>query len=387
MIQEITRKKFLRKLEEIKYGSLTVTDSKGKKYFFKGDLEGEDADVIINNWSFVLKLIATGDIGFAESYRDNVIETSNIEKLVAFALMNCDALDSYLHSSLFGKLLHGLIYLVNTNTIIQSKRNINKHYDLGNKFYSSWLDDSMTYSSGIFSSSDDDLCEAQRNKYNRIIQGLNYSGSLLEIGCGWGGFLDQALNSKDFDAKGITISSQQLSYSQDRLKGKASIAFEDYRHQKGKFDNIVSIEMFEAVGKKYWNVYFQKIKELLSHNGKAMIQTITIDESISHQYQKGTDFIRSFIFPGGMLPTESQFKYYANKNGLKVTDLYRFGNCYSRTLDIWSRNFMANLELIKNLGFDNKFIRLWNLYLTSCSASFALGKINVMQVQLVHDQL
>ena len=190
--------------------------------------------------------------------------------------------------------------------------------------------------------------QSQKNKYNRIIENLNNSGTLLEIGCGLGGFINQALSKKDFAAKGITISSERLNYAKDKLDGDADIALEDYRIQNDKFDNIVSIEMFEAVGKKYWPIYFRKIKELLNKNGKAIIQTITINDGLSERYQKGSDMIRSYIFPGGMLLSESQFKYYATQSGLKKTDIYRFGNDYSKTLDVWQANFNSNIEAIKN---------------------------------------
>lgn len=384
MIKKISKKKFLEKLENIKYGSLDIKTFEGEKFYFKGKVPGEKADLKINSWSFVPKLAATGDIGFAESYRDNQVETSNIQRLITFALRNSQILDSYIYSSVFGRLIHKFIYFLNINTISQSRKNIHRHYDLGNNFYSIWLDKSMTYSSGIFDSEQDNLLQSQENKYNRIIKNLNNSGTLLEIGCGWGGFINQALSKKDFATKGITISSEQLNYAKDKLDGNADIALEDYRIQNGRFDNIVSIEMFEAVGKKYWPIYFRKIKELLNTNGKAVIQTITINDDLSEKYQKGSDMIRSYIFPGGMLPSESQFKYYATQSGLKITDIYRFGKDYSKTLDIWRANFNSNIEAIKKLQFDDKFINLWNFYLASCSSCFLLERTNVMQVKLEH---
>ena len=384
MINNISKQKFLEKISSIKYGSINIETSEGDKYYFKGEFPGEEANLKINNWSFVRKLAYTGDIGFAESYRDNKVETPNLLTLLTFALRNIQAFDSYVNSNLFGRALHKIIYLLNTNTISQSRKNIHKHYDLGNDFYMKWLDKSMTYSSGIFNSKEDNLFDAQKNKYNRIIENLNPSGRLLEIGCGWGGFIKQALSKKDFEIKGITLSSEQLHYAKNILGKNANIALEDYRIQQGKFDNIVSIEMFEAVGSKYWPVYFRKVKELLAENGKAVIQTITINEDLSEEYQKGADMIRSFIFPGGMLPSEFQFKYHANKNGLKIIDIYRFGHDYAKTLDLWANNFNLNINEIRRLKFDTKFIKLWNFYLASCSSCFSLNRTDVIQVTLEH---
>ena len=384
-MRQISKNKFLKKLEKIQYGSLKIETYEGEKYLFKGDIPGEDIDLKINNWVFVPQLLASGGIGFTKSYINGHVETSNLHTFLTFALRNSQILDSYIYGSFFSRIVHKFIYFLNTNTIRQSKKNIHQHYDLGNDFYSLWLDQSMTYSSGIFQSDSNSLFDAQINKYNRILNNINHSGTLLEIGCGWGGFLNHALHYKDFHAKGITISHKQLEYARNKLNGKADICLEDYRHQKGKFDNVVSIEMFEAVGKKYWPIYFRKIKELLSAQGKAMIQTITINEDISSQYQAGTDMIRSFIFPGGMLPSESQFRYHAHQNGLKITNIYRFGRDYSKTLDLWAKNFNTNIEAIKKLQFDNKFIKLWNFYLASCSSCFLLGRTNVIQVRIEHE--
>ena len=243
----------------------------------------------------------------------------------------------------------------------------------------------MTYSSAIFKSPMENLTAAQHNKYDRIIDRMETdSGRLLEVGCGWGGFADRALQQGDYDIKGITLSEEQHNYAAERLGQNASIALEDYRHQKGKYDRLVSIEMFEAVGERYWPVYFKKMKELLAEKGKAVIQTITINEQDFDDYRVGGDFIRTYIFPGGMLPAPSKFREQAEKAGLRVNDEYYFGQDYARTLDCWLKSFDAKKEEIKNMGFDEGFIRLWRFYLAACSAGFKTGRTDVMQVELAH---
>ena len=229
------------------------------------------------------------------------------------------------------------------------------------------------------------LHEAQQNKYDRIINQLESNkGNLLEIGCGWGGFADRIADNGDFKIKGITLSSQQEAFAKNRLQDKATIAIEDYRHQTGKYDHIVSIEMFEAVGEKFWNTYFATIKSLLKAKGNAVIQSITIDDPFFDSYRKGGDMIRTFIFPGGMLPNPSRFEQEAATAGLKVTNRYAFGNDYATTLREWLNNFDAKINAVKALGFDDIFIRTWRFYLSACIASFRIKRTNVMQWRLEH---
>lgn len=382
IIDNIISKKFFAKLEQIKYGSINITTPEGKEYNFEGSYPGIKADLQIKKWSVISRLSSTGDIAFAEDYRDQNFTTSNLLALLKFALSNDSALENYIDSNILARLIHRIRYYLNTNTIKQSKRNIHKHYDLGNNFYRLWLDDSMSYSSAIFTDSENDLQIAQYNKYDRIIDHLTKGKNTLEIGCGWGGFVDRAMQKNDYNIKGITISKQQYEYAQKRVGNKANIAIEDYRHLQGRYDNIVSIEMFEAVGEKYWQTYFAKIKNLLQSKGKAMIQTITIRDDLFQTYRKGSDMIRSFIFPGGMLPSESIFKRYAMESDLRVNDVYNFGSDYAKTLEIWLDRFDSKLEQIKMQGFDDKFIRIWRFYLASCAACFDSGRTNVMQVEL-----
>jgi cyclopropane-fatty-acyl-phospholipid synthase len=272
------------------------------------------------------------------------------------------------------------------NNLKGSKKNISHHYDLGNDFYSLWLDPSMTYSSGIFQNCDS-LDESQKQKYQRIINQLNPTGrQVLEIGCGWGGFMEEGSKS-GLDVLGLTLSQEQLHFSQNRMRKqnfKSQAVLKDYRHEAGKFDNIVSIEMFEAVGKEYWNSYFSQIKSCLKDSGKAVVQTITIDEDAYHKYEKTSDFIREFIFPGGFLPTKSEFEKIAQDNNLQVADKFEFGQCYDKTLAIWLKNFDAAKEKIIYLGFDESFIRKWRFYLAYCMAGFRGQRIDVVQYSLTH---
>ena len=210
------------------------------------------------------------------------------------------------------------------------------------------------------------------------------SGSILEVGCGWGGFAERAINKGDFGIKGITLSSEQHKYANNRLGNGVDIVMEDYRHQKGKYDFLVSIEMFEAVGEKYWPTYFGKLKEIMSEGGKSIVQTITIEDSIFERYRKGSDMIRAFIFPGGMLPSNERFEQEANKAGLQIVDNHKFGLDYAKTLEHWLKTFDDKKLQISTLGFDDKFMRMWRFYLSACIASFKMGRTDVMQVELRH---
>jgi cyclopropane-fatty-acyl-phospholipid synthase len=282
-------------------------------------------------------------------------------------------------------MLSALFYLFRLNTIKGSKKNIHAHYDLGNAFYSLWLDPSMTYSSALYQSEQDSLTQAQYNKYDRMLDCINHqSGRLLEVGCGWGGLAERAIHKGDYDIKGITLSEEQHDFAQARLGKDVKIVLEDYRHQTGLYDHIISIEMFEAVGERFWPTYFQKLKSLLAKNGKAVIQTITINEHDFPNYRKGGDFIRSFIFPGGMLPSVSRFKQEAEKAGLKAHEPYKFGHDYARTLETWLENFDKQKQQVRALGFDDGFIRLWRFYLAACAAGFRTNKTDVMQMELTH---
>jgi cyclopropane-fatty-acyl-phospholipid synthase len=376
---------FLSSLDRLECGSLELVTPDGKSRSFEGKNPGVSTKLHLHEWSVLSNMAAKGDIGLAEDYRAGLWETSNLEDLLTLGLQNEQIISRYVFGSPISKIKNRLSYFLNKNTIKGSKKNIHAHYDLGNEFYKLWLDPTMTYSSGLFVTPQESLEKGQLNKYDRILDILEADqGDLLEIGCGWGGFAERAASRSALSLKGITLSEEQHLYATQRLGNKADIVIEDYRDQKGLFDYIVSIEMFEAVGEEYWPVYFKKVASLLKKNGKAVIQTITIHDNLFKKYREGGDAIRSFIFPGGMLPSPSRFKEEATKAGLKASNQFDFGLDYALTLQRWLKAFDDKKSQILAMGFDEGFIRLWRFYLASCIAGFRTGRANVMQIELTH---
>lgn len=379
--------KFLKNFDKTLYGSLTIKLPTGKTHEFAGPLKGQNASVTIHDWRTLTSFAAKGDIGLAEAYRDKWWDTDDLCATLLFGLENENQFKSIFHGNSFSNLTAIILYALRQNTLKGSKKNIQAHYDLGNEFYKLWLDPTMTYSAALYHNDNENLADAQNNKYDRILNRFeNISGSLLEVGCGWGGLAERAATRKDnnYRIKGITLSEEQHKFAKIRLDNKADIVLEDYRHQTGQYDNIVSIEMFEAVGEKFWPTYFEKLKSLLSQNGQAMIQTITIDEQHFDRYRKGGDMIRSFIFPGGMLPSPTRFKQQAIKSDLKVIDQFSFGQDYAKTVLEWLNAFDANIKKVEALGYDEKFVRMWRFYLAVCYAAFKVERINVMHMELRH---
>jgi len=385
MLEKTAASLIFKHLDKLDTGSLTVMTPDGKTRMFEGRNKGDHATIQIKDWKVLSGLIHKGDVGFAQDYRDGLWETDQLVNLISLSLINKDALEGFLFGNRFFRIIAGFSYFLRLNTLKGSKKNIYQHYDLGNDFYRLWLDPSMTYSSALFNRDTESLEQAQYNKYDRILDRLEAnSGNILEIGCGWGGFAERAMGRGDFLIKGITLSQEQYDYAHKQLNGTVQIKLEDYRHQKGKFDHIVSIEMFEAVGEKYWQTYFNQIYSLLKPKGKALIQTITIGDSYFSRYRKSGDFIRSYIFPGGMLPSPSRFKEDVKKSGLKTGSEFYFGNDYARTLSQWLLNFDQNRNQVQALGFDDGFIRMWRFYLAACIAGFKTGRTDVMQIELMH---
>ncbi len=374
--------RFLRTLEGTAAGSLELTLPDGSRHRFEGRQPGPAAELTIRDRRTIAALAATGDIGLTEAYRDGWCDTRDMTGLLSFGLLNEEALERFVFGSRLNMLAVRLLYLFNRNSKAGSRRNIAAHYDLGNDFYRLWLDESMTYSSAIYGAGDS-LRDAQMRKYDRILDSLpTNSGRLLEIGCGWGGFAERALGRGDFAQKGLTLSQQQAAYARQRLGQDAEIALQDYRDEGGKYDHIVSIEMFEAVGEKYWPVYFGKIREALADRGRAVIQTISVADRYFERYRKGGDMIRSFIFPGGMLPSPERFKAEAERAGLRVEEVFTFGLDYARTLGEWLQRFEARLPEVRAQGFDEGFIRVWRFYLAACIAGFSVGRTDVGQYRL-----
>lgn len=385
MFAKIASDKLLRNLNRLEFGTVEMTLPNGRVHMFQGKQPGPHTQFEMRDWRVASNLAMHGDIGFAKDYRNGLWEADNLENLVTLSLQNKNILDDYVDGNLIGRICAQLLYLTRKNSLKGSQQNIPAHYDLGNDFYQLWLDRTMSYSSALYNAPDDTLEQAQTNKYNRMLKLLEQqNGSLLEIGCGWGGLAEEAAKQGHRQIKGITLSHEQKDYAQKRLNGNAQIALEDYRHQTGLYDSIVSIEMFEAVGEKYWPVYFKKIASLMKKNGKAAIQTITIDDHYFARYRRNGDFIRSYIFPGGMLPSPSRLTAEVQKAGLKMTDSFSFGPDYAKTLQSWLQRFDANINEIKALGYDDGFIRLWRLYLSACSAGFTTGRTDVLQIQVEH---
>lgn len=371
--------------DDIRRGSLTL--SLGDKIWrFESEQAGYHAELVIRRPVRTYWLLKTrGELGFAQAYYEGAVETPSLYQLMHLAYDNHHLFESLLGTQWLG---FGLLWQHRRrhNSLRNSRRNIAFHYDLGNDFYRLWLDPGMTYSSALFSDAHSDLKSAQQAKYQRILAQLQLKGGerLLEIGCGWGGLMELALQQQA-EVKGLTLSVEQQRYAQERLQqsapaGRFEVALQDYRHESGQYDHIVSIEMFEAVGKEYWQVYFAQIQRLLKPGGKAVLQVITIDEAHAQRYQNSVDFIQTYIFPGGLLPSVTQLRELGRSVGLRMTDCFAFGQDYARTCQLWKHRFNQEHEQLERIGYDRAFQRLWNYYLDYCSVGFETGHINVYQV-------
>lgn len=377
-------------LENLRAGKLNLVDPNGNQFCFEGTQPGLTAHIHIHNWSVSKSCLKSGDIGFAESYINGDWDSPDIESLLRLLLINRQAIEKLIYGSWWGSLFHRLKHWLNKNSKKGSKKNIHAHYDIGNSFYSLWLDQSMTYSSACFDEKNLSLFDAQKNKYEKIISsiGIQENERLLEVGCGWGGLMETA-QRKNIAIDCLTISQEQAAYAQTRADqlslthpSPANIILQDYRDHEAQYDGIASIEMFEAVGEEYWPSYFAMINRCLKPGKKACIQTIVIAEDLFEKYRHNSDFIQQYIFPGGMLPSTTVFKKCAEDAGLIVEDAFSFGKDYQKTLEIWHSQFNSSLSEIKAQGFDEKFIRLWNLYLMYCAAGFAEESTDVIQFTL-----
>ncbi|HQP67996.1 MAG TPA: cyclopropane-fatty-acyl-phospholipid synthase family protein [Quisquiliibacterium sp.] len=343
------------------------------------------------NWNLFGAVLARGDIGLAESYIAGDWSTDDLYAVLDVATANRDTLEQAVYGRWWGRALHRLRHLMNRNSRAGSRRNIHAHYDLGNDFYALWLDAGMTYSSALFDGDPDrSLTAAQDAKYQRILDRLDLApgARVLEVGCGWGGFAERAA-ATGLDVKGLTLSTEQLAWAQRRLgdaglSARAHCALQDYRDEHGRYAGIASIEMFEAVGERYWPDYFAMIARCLQPGGRAVIQTITIDDALFERYRRGTDFIQQYVFPGGMLPSPSVFEAQARRAGLRVSERFAFGIDYARTLKRWRDDFVARLGDVAALGFDERFVRIWTFYLAYCEAAFRHGSTDVYQFTLEH---
>ena len=384
---------------KIKIGTLEVIYKDGTiKFYGEKNLE-EKITLEIKENRFFIRIMLYGDIGFSESYIDEDFETSNLTKLIELALLNSKYLGTTSENEknklinlmpIFNKIKHSL----RKNSKTNSRKNISAHYDLSNDFYKLMLDETMMYSSAVFSHKNQDLYEAQKNKLEKLSSKLNLKegSKVLEIGSGWGAMALHLANDKGCEVTTVTLSVEQKKLCEDRFKehsveDKIDILLKDYRDLNGKFDAIIAVEMFEAVGKEYFHIFFKKCQELLKPNGVLVLQVITMPDQRYKDYSKGTDFIQKYIFPGGHLPSISKILEVTSKHTrLNLNHLEEFTEDYAKTLNIWHENFEKKLEEVKILGFDNYFIRMWKMYLNYCEAAFLTRNINLHQLVFTRDQ-
>ena len=375
-------------LSKINVGYLEITNYQGKVFRFGNPQDDLKAQLKIKNPNFSFNLIKSGSIGFAESYMRGEFETDNLSNLIEITARNIKII--YKFSGLLDfPIVNFFKNMFIKNTKNRSKANIAKHYDLGNDFFSLWLDDTLTYSSGIFSESTKDLSDAQNNKYQKMIDLIKPSNGdrVLEIGCGWGGFAEYLGKKYDVKLDCITISKKQFEYAKQRihncgLNEKVNIEIKDYRDLKNKYNSIASIEMIEAVGQNYLESYFKTIKKNLSTDGRAAIQAITIDDNLFDRYKTKQDFIQKYIFPGGFLPSKSSLNKYVSDNGLTIKSYDSYADHYANTLAIWKNEFNRKWDLIKKQGFDMTFKRMWEFYLSYCEAGFKSKNIDLIQFSI-----
>ena len=375
-------------LKFIKHGSIKLINYDGKIYNFGNPEENLKVEVKINKPGLTFQIIKNGSVGLAEAYMIGIFETKNLSDLIELTARNIKLI--YKFSGLFDiSFLNNLRRFFINNTKKRSKKNISKHYDLGNDFFSLWLDKSLTYSSAIFNESEKDLEKAQMNKYKKLIDLIKPSigDKILEIGCGWGGFAEFVGKNYEVKLDCITISKKQYDFAKKRihnigLNEKIKIEMKDYRDVKDKYNSIASIEMIEAVGRKYLSSYFKTIKNNLSINGTAAIQAITIDDSLYSRYKNKEDFIQKYIFPGGFLPSKQSLYNLSKENGLNINSYNSYGSHYSNTLSIWRKEFLNKWELISRQGFDITFKRMWNFYLSYCEAGFKSKNIDLIQFNM-----
>jgi cyclopropane-fatty-acyl-phospholipid synthase len=370
-------------LEGLRHGLLEVRLPDGGSRLFG---EGEPGVVLqVHDEAMFGRVLARGDIGLAEAYLDGQWDTPDLTGLLGLFAANRDALRRAVYGSWRQLLGARLRHWLNRNSRDGSRRNIMAHYDLGNDFYRLWLDPSMSYSSALYRPADDgSLPAAQDAKYRRILNRLAAGPGqrVLEIGCGWGGFAELAV-AEGLQLTGLTLSPAQLEWARRRVP-QADLRLQDYRDLDERFDHVVSIEMFEAVGERWWPTYFSGVARALRPGGRAVVQSITIRDDLFSSYRRGTDFIQQYIFPGGMLPSRSAFRSAAARQGLAVVDEYAFGPDYARTLAEWRQSFETHWPRIAELGFDETFRRLWRFYLCYCEAGFLAGNIDVVQFELRH---
>lgn len=376
-------------LSKMERGRLDVTIPDGRKFRFEGKAPGYVAEVSIHNPDLFARLIREGDLGFCEAYLDGWWSTPDLIAFMDFIHDTSEEMyDSFPGQALL-RLYEQMRFWMQRNSKRQAKKNISAHYDLGNDFYSLWLDETMTYSSAIYKTGQESLETAQTQKYASMVDlmGVKEGDHVLEIGCGWGGFAEYAAKERGLKVTCLTISKEQYNYAVERIE-KAGLSdlvtfkLQDYRDERGTYDGIASIEMFEAVGRQYWPAYFETVRKCLKPGKKATLQIITIKDSRWAVYNRSVDFIQKYIFPGGMLPSPSILRQEVRKSGLNVEGSIEFGESYSQTLRRWYETFNDRWDEVKSHGFDDRFKRMWNFYLASCAGTFHVGNCDVTQITI-----
>jgi cyclopropane-fatty-acyl-phospholipid synthase len=371
-------------LKRLAVGRVVVRLPSGDEIEAQGPVAGPDAVLVLHDWKVLRQLMLGGDIGFAEAYMDGYWSSPDLPALIELAALNQDALGDAVTGSAILRLVNRLRHGRCANTKRGSRRNIVSHYDLGNDFYRSWLDEGMSYSSGVYRAEGQSLEAAQTEKQNRIMEMLALAGGerVLEIGCGWGGLAQRLVEEAGCRVTGLTLSPSQLTYARERLAGpvtagEADLRLQDYRDVDGSYDRVVSIEMLEAVGQDYWPLYFRRLQECLKPGGVAVLQVISIAEKKFEAYLRSPDFIQLYVFPGGMLPTVTIMREQIAKVGLVLESFEPFGLSYARTLAEWRRRFHAAWPRLRQGGLDEMFGRKWDYYLAYCEAGFRAGAIDV----------
>ncbi|MEM6678081.1 MAG: cyclopropane-fatty-acyl-phospholipid synthase family protein [Pseudomonadota bacterium] len=376
-------------LKRIECGRIEVKLTDGRVYAAEGAAPGPLGRIDVVDPDFFSRMVREGEMGFCEMYVEGGWTTPDLQALFDVIMLNNDGVGRGFPGAALARIYERLRHRLRANSRRGSKRNISHHYDLGNSFYEAWLDETMTYSSGLFSGQGEDLVAAQANKYAAICDriGVKPGDRLLEIGCGWGGFAEYAIRERGAHVTGLTLSREQHDYAKERLAqaglaDRAEIVLRDYRDERGQYDGVASIEMFEAVGERYWPVFFNSLRERLKPGARAGMQVITIADALFSSYRRGTDFVQKFIFPGGMLPSPTALRRETARAGLALEGSMEFGESYSRTLRLWSARFNGRWNEIKEFGFDDRFHRMWNLYLAACAACFLAGTTDVTQITL-----
>ncbi len=373
-----------RVVRSLRIGHLIIETPSGARVEGRGETEGPRATLILHRWRTMRRLMFGGDVGFSEAYMDGDWSTPDLATLIELAALNERALSEVTAGRWFTRLTHRLRHVLRANTKSGSRRNIEAHYDLGNEFYRLWLDPSMTYSSALYATPKQSLEDAQDHKLSRIMDLLAVNGGerVLEIGCGWGRLAERLTTERNVHVTGLTLSPSQLAGAKDRIAkagatGKADLRLQDYRDITEKFDRVVSIEMIEAVGEKYWPAYFGKIAEVLNPGGRAVLQVITIADERFELYRRNADFIQRYIFPGGMLPSHGVMLQQIGDAGMRFASLENFGDSYARTLNEWNRRFQHAWPQIEALGYTKRFKRTWEYYLAYCEGGFRAKAIDV----------